>query len=133
VVFKYVPYVGDHKTAMDEYMSEIFMGGTNTIVLHNTGEDSLLAAPLMVDLVILAELCARISVKLEKDDDFTKLHPVLSVLSYLMKSPLVPAGSPVTHCLFPQRFAIINFVRALVGLPPENFLMLEHRLNCLRG
>ncbi len=36
VVIKYVPYVGDSKRAMDEYTSEIFMGGTNTIVMHNT-------------------------------------------------------------------------------------------------
>ncbi len=27
VVIKYVPYVGDSKRAMDEYTSEIFMGG----------------------------------------------------------------------------------------------------------
>jgi hypothetical protein len=32
---------------MDEYTSEIFMGGKNTIVLHNTCEDSLLAAPIV--------------------------------------------------------------------------------------
>ncbi|GCB80584.1 hypothetical protein scyTo_0017236 [Scyliorhinus torazame] len=38
VVIKYVPYVGDSKRAMDEYTSEIMMGGTNTIVLHNTCE-----------------------------------------------------------------------------------------------
>ncbi|VVB08439.1 unnamed protein product [Arabis nemorensis] len=31
VVIKYVPYVGDSKRAMDEYTSEIFMGGKNTI------------------------------------------------------------------------------------------------------
>lgn len=55
VVIKYVPYVGDSKRAMDEYTSEIFMGGRNTIVMHNTCEDSLLAAPLILDLVILAE------------------------------------------------------------------------------
>lgn len=63
VVIKYVPYVGDSKRAMDEYTSEIFMGGHNTIVLHNTCEDSLLAAPIILDLVILAELCERIEVK----------------------------------------------------------------------
>jgi myo-inositol-1-phosphate synthase len=51
VVIKYVPYVGDSKRAMDEYTSEIFMGGTNTIVMHNTCEDSLLAAPIILDLV----------------------------------------------------------------------------------
>merc|ERR1711983_119297 len=55
VVIKYVPYVGDSKRAMDEYTSEIFMGGKQTIVMHNTCEDSLLAAPIILDLVILAE------------------------------------------------------------------------------
>ena len=64
VVIKYVPYVGDSKRAMDEYTSEIFMGGKNTIVMHNTCEDSLLAAPIIIDLVILAELCERIKVSL---------------------------------------------------------------------
>ena len=60
VVIKYVPYVADSKRAMDEYTSEIFMGGRNTIALHNTCEDSLLAAPIILDLVILAELLTRI-------------------------------------------------------------------------
>lgn len=63
MVIKYVPYVGDSKRAMDEYTSEIFMGGTNTVVLHNTCEDSLLAAPIILDLIILAELAERILVK----------------------------------------------------------------------
>lgn len=40
VVIKYVPYVGDSKRAMDEYTSEIMMGGTNTVALHNTCEVS---------------------------------------------------------------------------------------------
>jgi myo-inositol-1-phosphate synthase len=38
VVIKYVPSVGDSKRAMDEYVSEIFMGGYNTISMHNTCE-----------------------------------------------------------------------------------------------
>ena len=48
---------------MDEYTSEIFMGGTNTVVLHNTCEDSLLAAPIILDLVIVAEIAERILIK----------------------------------------------------------------------
>lgn len=64
---KYVPYVGDSKRAMDEYTSEIFMGGKNTIVLHNTCEDSLLAAPIILDLVLLAELSTRIEFKAETE------------------------------------------------------------------
>lgn len=62
VVIKYVPYVGDSKRAMDEYTSEIMMGGHNTLVIHNTCEDSLLASPLILDLAILGELCSRIKV-----------------------------------------------------------------------
>lgn len=64
VVIKYVPNVGDSKRAMDEYMSEIFMGGRNTIAMHNTCEDSLLASPIILDLVLLAELTSRIQVRL---------------------------------------------------------------------
>lgn len=58
VVIKYMPFVGDSKRAMDEYMSEIFLGGLNTIAMHNTCEDSLLAAPLIIDLVVIAEVRA---------------------------------------------------------------------------
>ncbi|KAL8462494.1 hypothetical protein ACS0TY_033503 [Phlomoides rotata] len=64
VVIKYVPYVGDSKRAMDEYTSKIFMGGQSTIVMHNTCEDSLLASPIILDLVLLAELNTRIQFKL---------------------------------------------------------------------
>ena len=32
-----MPYVGDSKRAMDEYTSEIFMGGKNTLVSHWAG------------------------------------------------------------------------------------------------
>jgi myo-inositol-1-phosphate synthase len=142
VVIKYVPYVADSKRAMDEYTSEIFMGGTNQIVMHNTCEDSLLATPLIYDLVILAELCERITVKRQggtttaataaaADDDTTtgweKFHPVLSLLSYMLKAPMVPNGAPVVNALFTQREAIINVMRACLGLPPNNHMTLEHR------
>merc|ERR1712211_157254 len=53
IVIKYQPFVGDSKRAMDEYTSDIFMGGKNTIVMHHVCEDSLLAAPLILDLVLL--------------------------------------------------------------------------------
>lgn len=64
---------------MDEYTSEIFMGGTNTIVMHNTCEDSLLAAPIILDLVLLAELSTRIELKSEAEVQLLQL-------SYLIKS-----------------------------------------------
>jgi len=127
VVIKYVPYVADSKRAMDEYTSEIFMGGTNTIVMHNTCEDSLLATPLILDLAILAEMTSRISYKTEAMDKFSSFHPIMSILSYLIKAPLVPPGAPVVNSLFKQRACIENIFRACVGLPADNMMLLEHK------
>lgn len=125
VVIKYVPYVGDSKRALDEYTSQIFMGGHNTIAIHNTCEDSLLAAPIILDLAILAEMMERISYKVEGSENFEKFHPVLSILSYLLKAPIVPEDTPVVNALFKQRAMIDNIFRACVGLPPENNMRLE--------
>jgi len=127
IVIKYVPYVGDSKRAMDEYTSQIFMGGHNTIVMHNTCEDSLLAAPVILDLVILAELTSRISYKTPEMQQFEQFHPVLSILSYLLKAPLVPRDTPVVNALFKQRTCIENILKACVGLPPDNCMLLEHK------
>ncbi|XP_034189962.1 inositol-3-phosphate synthase isoform X2 [Osmia lignaria lignaria] len=130
VVIKYVPYVGDSKRAMDEYTSEILLGGQNTIVIHNTCEDSLLASPIILDLVLLAELCSRMTFKeADTEDEFVGFHSVLSILSYLCKAPLVPPGTPVVNALFRQRAAIENMLRACLALPPENNMLLEHKVN----
>lgn len=128
VVIKYVPYVGDSKRALDEYTSRIFMNGHNTIAMHNTCEDSLLAAPLIIDLVILAELMTRISVRNGENGEYEKFHPVLSILSYLLKAPLVPDGTPVVNALMRQRACMENIFRACVGLPPENSMLLENKI-----
>uniref|UniRef100_A0A8C5GIG7 inositol-3-phosphate synthase n=1 Tax=Gouania willdenowi TaxID=441366 RepID=A0A8C5GIG7_GOUWI len=128
VVIKYVPFVGDSKRAMDEYTSEIMMGGLNTLVLHNTCEDSLLASPILLDLVILTELCQRITVRPEGDEDFQSFHSVLALLAFLCKAPLVPPGSPVVNAFFSQRACIENIMRACLGLPPQNHMLLEHKL-----
>jgi myo-inositol-1-phosphate synthase len=127
VVIKYVPAVADSKRAMDEYTSDIFMGGTNTIAMHNTCEDSLLATPLIIDLVLLCELSTRITYKTPAMADYETFHPVLSILSYLLKAPMTPPGAPVVNALFKQRSCIENLLRACVGLAPENDMRLEHR------
>lgn len=130
IVIKYLPYVGDSKRAMDEYVSEIMLGGHNTIIVHNTCEDSLLASPIILDLVILAEFCSRVSVRRREaeGEDFQSFSSVLSLLSYLCKAPLVPKGAPVVNALFKQRAAIENVLRACLALPPVNHMLLEHRI-----
>ena len=104
VVIKYMPFVGDSKRAIDEYISEIFLGGTNTIALHNVCEDSLLAAPLIIDLVVLTEICERIQISRDgaAADEPQGWHVVLSLLSFLLKAPMVPPGTPVVNALFKQ-------------------------------
>lgn len=74
-------------------------------------QDSLLAAPIMLDLVLLTELCQRVSFCTDYDSEPQGFHPVLSVLSFLFKAPLVPPGSPVVNALFRQRSCIENIFR----------------------
>lgn len=94
VVIKYMPAVGDNKRALDEYYAEIFMGGHQTISLFNVCEDSLLASPLIIDLVVIAEMMTRITWRVSSDDganakDYKGFHSVLSILSYMLKVSLL--------------------------------------------
>ncbi|KAL7914851.1 inositol-3-phosphate synthase [Trichoderma velutinum] len=133
VVIKYMPAVGDNKRALDEYYAEIFLGGHQTISLFNICEDSLLASPLIIDLVVVAEMMTRIQWKAASTDghetsEFKHFHSVLSVLSYMLKAPLTPPGTPVVNALAKQRAALTNIFRACVGLEPESEMTLEHKL-----
>jgi len=128
VVIKYVPSVGDSKRAMDEYMSEIFMGGIQTIAMHNTCEDSLLAVPLIIDLAILAELFTRISIKKDGESEFQNMHSVMSLLSYMLKAPQVKPGAPIVNALQTQRSALENVLRACLSLSPSSNFEIKHLL-----
>lgn len=100
VVIKYVPAVGDSKRAIDEYHSEIFCGGRSTINIFNECEDSLLATPLILDLTILAEFLTRVQYrKVDQQEDFSPLYSVLSLLSYMLKAPLVKPGMTLSSRL----------------------------------
>lgn len=93
------------------------MGGHQTISLFNVCEDSLLASPLIIDLVLISELFTRIQWRKhnENAEDFKGFHSVLSVLSYMLKAPLTPPGTPVVNALAKQRSALVNIMKACVG------------------
>lgn len=97
-------------------------------------EDSLLASPLIIDLVLVAEMMTRIQWRANSGDDgaaaqdFKGFHSVLSILSYMLKAPLTPPGTPVINALAKQRAALTNIFRACVGLEPESDMTLEHKL-----
>ncbi|KAK2115584.1 Inositol-3-phosphate synthase 1 [Saguinus oedipus] len=73
-VIRYVPCVGHSKHALDKCTLELMLGGTNSLVRHNTCEASLLHAELA---------------------EPQTFHPVLSRLSFLFKVLLMPLASPV--------------------------------------
>ncbi|ODN76595.1 hypothetical protein L202_05252 [Cryptococcus amylolentus CBS 6039] len=132
VVIKHVPAVGDSKRAIDEYYSELLMGGRNIMNIFNECEDSLLATPLIFDLAILAELLTRISYRqvsaTEPEAEFQPLYSVLSLLSYMLKAPLVKPGEDVVNSLNRQRNALEQFLKACLGLEHSNDLLLKTRV-----
>ena len=58
------------------------MNGVNTISSYNICEDSLLAVPIMMDMLVLGELLQRIKI------DDKPIGPVLSYLSFFFKAPI---------------------------------------------
>ena len=130
VVIKYVPTVADDKRAIDEYVSELFMGGRSIISIYNVCPDSLLAAPLILDLCILTELFSRIKIKelahgekvSDSLDGFEQMDNVLGILGYFLKAPVVRPGDLVVNALAQQRQCIINLMRACIGLAPEHYM-----------
>ena len=114
VVIKYVPFVGDSKRALDEYSSQIFMGGVNTITSYNVCEDSLLAVPIMLDIVILAEIMTRITI------DEKPLGPVLSYLSFFFKAPITNHAEYVVNSFGRQRETLVNILKAAAGISPDD-------------
>ena len=101
--------MGDSKRAMDEYSSLIFMNGVNTISTYNVCEDSLLAVPLMYDMVVLGELFSRMEIN-EK-----KLGPVLSYLSFFFKAPVTNHDEYIVNSFTRQRETLVNLLKAAAG------------------
>lgn len=114
VVIKYVPFVGDSKRALDEYTSQIFMGGLNTISTYNICEDSLLAVPIMIDMLVLGELMTRMKI------DGATLGPVLSYLSFFFKAPITNHQEYVVNSFSRQRQTLVNFLKAAAGIQPDD-------------
>lgn len=121
VVIKYVPFVGDSKRALDEYSSLIFMNGVNTISTYNICEDSLLAVPIMYDMVILAELMSRMTINDER------LGPVLSYLSFFFKAPITNHEEYVVNSFSRQREMLVNFLKVAAGYQPDDGTLLAFK------
>ena len=127
VVIKYIPAVGDSKRAMDEYYSKLFLDGRSNIAIHNTCEDTLLAVPLMLDIILFSELFSRVKFSFNNNEEIS-FSPNLSLLSYFFKAP-VDDGNPIINAFFKQRYGLENFIKACIGLPINDFINLHNRVN----
>lgn len=121
VVIKYVPFVGDSKRALDEYSSSIFLNGINTISSYNICEDSLLAVPLMFDMIVLAELFSRMEI------DGEKMGPILSYLSFFFKAPITNHNEYVINSFGRQRETLCNLLKACSGILPDDTTLLNFK------
>ena len=118
IVIKYCPFVGDSKRAMDEYIAKIFLNGWFTLVTHATCEDSLLAVPIMYDLVILAEFFTRVTV------DGNNLGPVLSYLNFFFKAPVTNHENYTFNSFSRQKLSLINLLKVFGGIVPDDATLL---------
>jgi myo-inositol-1-phosphate synthase len=118
IVIKYCPFVGDSKRAMDEYISQIFLNGMFTLVTHATCEDSLLAVPIMYDLVLLAEFFTRVKV------DGETLGPVLSYLNFFFKAPVTNRQGYTFNSFSRQKLTLINLLKVCGGYVPDDSTLL---------
>lgn len=100
---------------------------------------------MILDLTILTELLTRVKYRGEGQTEFAPLYPVLSLLSYMCKAPLVKPGgyrfssgvllalmhilgTDVVNSLGRQRNALESFLKACVGLEGNSDLLLETRI-----
>jgi myo-inositol-1-phosphate synthase len=63
------------------------MGGEHLFTSYNVCEDSLLAAGIIIDLIVMTELMTRISYSKARKKEETRFQGVISFLGYLMKAP----------------------------------------------
>ena len=119
VIIKYIPFVGDSKRAIDEYSSKIFLDGVNTIQTYNVCEDSLLAVPIMIDMIVLGELLSRMTI------DEKKFGPVMSYLSFFFKAPSTNHDEYVINSFTRQRETLVNLLKAFAGFQIDDATMLS--------
>jgi len=97
VVVKYVPYLGDSKRDVSEYVSETFLDSQYTMVMHNECLDSALCAPLIIDLAILCELFQRVRKCLDDRNRRGRAHKFPCRLLHRLQSGSAKMV-PITHC-----------------------------------
>ncbi len=104
VRINYYPPRGDNKESWDNIDIFGWLGYPMQIKINFLCRDSILAAPVVLDLVLFMDLAQR-----------AKLKGIQEWLSFYFKSPMVAPGLYPENDLFIQHAKLKNFLRYLMG------------------
>lgn len=114
VRINYYPPRGDEKEGWDNIDIFGWMGYPMQIKVDFLCRDSILAAPLVLDLALFLDLAQR-----------ANLSGVQEWLSFYFKAPMPIDGLPVEHDLFIQHIKLKNTLRMLKGDPEVTHVELD--------
>lgn len=112
----YYPPKGDDKESWDNINIFGWLGYPMDIKINFLCRDSILAAPIVLDLVLFMDLAARAGMK-----------GIQSWLSFYFKSPMHPEGKIAENDLFIQNMKMKNTLRKLMGEEPVDHLEEDDR------
>ncbi len=118
VRINYYPPRGDNKEGWDNIDIFGWLGYPMQIKVDFLCRDSILAAPIVLDLVLFLDLAQRSSELRGKG--------IQEWLSFFFKSPMTPAGLYPEHDLFIQLMKLKNTLRHLKGEPLITHLGLDY-------
>ncbi|MBI2346987.1 MAG: inositol-3-phosphate synthase, partial [Deltaproteobacteria bacterium] len=115
VRINYYPPRGDNKEGWDNLDIFGWLGYPMQIKIDFLCRDSILAAPLVLDLALFMDLAKR-----------AKLKGIQEWLSFYFKSPMVGPGLYPEHNLFNQEMKLLNNLRYLMGEEQITHLGIEY-------
>ncbi len=115
VRINYYPPRGDDKESWDNIDIFGWLGYKMQIKVNFLCKDSILAAPVVLDLALFMDLAQRAGMK-----------GIQEWLSFYYKSPQTKAGLPPLHDIFQQKIKLENTLRHLMGEDLINYLGLDY-------
>ncbi|EKD51007.1 MAG: hypothetical protein ACD_62C00365G0004 [uncultured bacterium] len=115
VRIEYYPPRRDNKEGWDNIDLVGWLGMPMQLKINFLCRDSILAAPIVLDLVLFMDLAQR-----------AELKGIQEWLSFFYKSPMVKEGLTPIHNLFSQEMKLQNTLRYLIGEEQITFLGLDY-------
>ena len=118
VRIEYYPPRGDNKEGWDNIDLVGWLGMPMQLKINFLCRDSILAAPLMLDIVLFMDLAQRAG-----------MRGIQEWFSFYYKSPIVKEGLTPMHHLFQQETKLLNTLRYLMGEDQITYLGLDYYQN----